>query len=73
MTTELEDLITAGEDLIGQIEDAREAVDHQIIAISGSAHEIDDALFGLSKMAADLQERIARLRQEHRHQHDPVA
>lgn len=73
MTTQLEDLLDAGEDLIGKIQDARENVERQLSEMGAAASEIDYALEELTSVANDLHRKIAGIRNATPHIHDPIA
>lgn len=72
MKTELEHLLKAGEDLIGQIAEVRKQVEWEVEVLGGNL-KIDRALCALSDHAADLQRHIDAARVVAPHLEDPVA
>jgi hypothetical protein len=64
MTSQLEELLQTGEDLIGQIEDAKESLDTDLRNLNEAAQGIDSAVDELSGQANDLHRQIVAFRNE---------
>lgn len=73
MTTQLEDLLDAGEALITRIEGTRDAIEMELSELREQAGEIDNSIGELAFEADDLHRKIAALREATPHVHDPVA
>ncbi len=73
MRPELEELLSAGQDLIGQIEDAKESLESDIESLNDAANGIDTAVKDLTKQAEDLQHQIDAARTLPNYFSDPVA
>lgn len=73
MKSQLEELLEAGQDLIGQIEDAKESLRVDITNLNEAVGEIDNTIDQVSGQADELERQITAVLNELPHQKDPVA